>query len=350
MPANLTEVDLIDADLIRSARFRKEREGDWKRLGVLLVRVEKRGLEELSFQEASELTALYRQSLNSLSLAREISLDSALLDYLQSLCARAYLAVYAPRDSIANVVGRFFSASGPQAVRRSWLAILLVFIFMVFGGLAAYWLTKADSSWYYSFVGGGLSGGRGPEASEQALRNILYSSSSNNLDQLAAFSTRLFTHNTQVSIFAFTLGIMAGLPTAFLMFYNGTIIGAFFAIHEAKGLGWDLFGWLSIHGVTELTAILLAGAGGLRLGGAVLFPGSNSRAQALRDAGRDAVKLAIIAAIMLIVAGLLEGFGRQLITDFWMRVSLGWGIGALWLAWFVLAGRRQHSWQHKGTR
>ena len=341
MPVDQKGVDLVDTDLIRSARFRKEREGDWKRLGVLLVRVEKRGLEELSFQEASELTALYRQSMNSLSLAREISLDNALLEYLQNLCARAYLAVYAPRNSIMNVVGRFFTASGPQAVRRSWLAILLVFIFMAFGVFVAYWLTKADSSWYYSFVGSGYSGGRGPEASEQALRNILYSTDRTNLDQLAAFSTRLFTHNTQVSIFAFALGIMAGLPTAFLMFYNGTILGAFFAIHEAKGLGWDLFGWLSIHGVTELTAILMAGAGGIRLGGAVLFPGSFSRAQALRDAGRDAVKLAIIAAIMLIVAGLLEGFGRQLVTDFWVRVSVGWGIGVLWLAWFLLAGRQQ---------
>ena len=253
-------MEILEADLIRSARFRKERETDWSRLDILLSRVERRGVEELSFSEASELSSLYRQSMNSLSLAREISLDSALLDYLQSLCTRAFLAVYAPRDRVMNVVARFFTSSGPQAVRRSWISLLLVFIFMMFGALVAYWLTRADSSWYYSFVGGGMSGGRGPEASEEALRRILYSDGNNNFDQLAAFSTRLFTHNTQVSIFAFTLGIMAGLPTSFLMFYNGTILGAFFAVHEAKGLGWDLFGWLSIHGVTELTAILMAGS------------------------------------------------------------------------------------------
>jgi len=136
---------------------------------------------------------------------------------------------------------------------------------------------------------------------------------------------------------------MAGLPTAFLMFYNGSILGAFFAVHEAKGLGWDLFGWLSIHGVTELSAILLAAAGGLRLGAAVLFPGARTRAQALRDAGKDAVCLAILAGIMLIAAGLLEGFGRQWIDSFWLRIIIGWGIGALWLSWFAFAGRAKTS-------
>ncbi|MEE9375749.1 MAG: stage II sporulation protein M, partial [Rhizobiaceae bacterium] len=310
-------------ELIRSARFRKEREMEWKRLAILLGKVESKGVGNLTFDEASQLSALYRQSMNSLSLAREISLDSALLDYLQSLNTRAYLAVYAPRDRVVDVLKRFFVASAPQAVRRSWFAILLTFLFMGFGALAAYWLTIQDPDWYYSFVGRGLSNGRGPGASEEMLRRVLYPASSAELDRLAAFSTKLFTHNTQVSIFAFALGIMAGLPTAFLMFYNGTILGTFFAIHQAKGLGWDLFGWLSIHGVTEITAILLAGAGGLRLASAILFPGKFSRSQALRDAGRDAVKLAILAALMLVVAGLLEGFGRQLITDFWARVSIG---------------------------
>lgn len=326
-------------DLMRSARFRTEREGDWQRLAAVLKTVDRVGLAGLTFKEASELSALYRQAMNSLSLAREISLDKALLDYLESLCTRAYLAVYAPRSSIAGTVSRFLKAGAPQAVRRSWVMILLAALFFTFGGVVAFVLTQSDPSWYYAFVDRGFSGGRGPEASESYLRGILYDRRVAGLEDLAAFSTSLFAHNTQVSIFSFALGIIAALPTAFLIFYNGTILGAFFAVHEAKGLGWDLFGWLSIHGVTEITALLMAAAGGLRLGTAVLFPGVMSRSNALRHAGRDAVKLAILAGLMLLVAGLLEGFGRQLITDFTLRVVIGWGIGVLWLAWFVFAGR-----------
>jgi len=328
-------------DLIRSARFRAEREEDWRRLSALTMQVEKRGLGSLSFAESLALSTLYRQTMNALSLAREISLDRALLDYLENLCTRAYLAVYAPRETMAGIVGRYFRTSAPKAVRRSWLMILIAALLMAAGAVSAFLLTTADPSWYYAFVPQGLAGGRGPGASEAYLREVLEGTNKAGIGSLAAFSTSLFAHNTQVSIFSFALGIIAGVPSGFLMFYNGTVLGAFFAIHEAKGLSWELFGWLSIHGVTELTAIIMAAAGGFRLGAAFLFPGSRTRGNALRHAGRDAIKLAILAAIMLVVAGLLEGFGRQLITDFTTRVAVGWGIGALWLLWLLLGGRKR---------
>ncbi len=333
--------DRPEIELMRSARFRKDREGEWKRLADLVAHVEKRGLSGLSFDESLELTALYRQSVNSLSLAREISLDQALLHYLESLTTRAYLAVYAPRTTLVGLVGRFFKTGAPQAIRRSWLHILVA-TFLLFGGaFAAYFLTLSDPTWYYAFVPGGLSGGRGPEASEEFLRNALYGDNAGSVERLAAFSTQLFTHNTQVSIMSFTLGVMACLPSGLLTFYNGTVLGTFFAIHDAKGLAFDLFGWLSIHGVTELAALIIAAAGGFRLGAAVLFPGQRTRGAALRHAGRDATKLALVAALMLLAAGLLEGFGRQLITDLWSRIIIGWSIGGMWLAWFVLCGRKR---------
>jgi len=101
----------------------------------------------------------------------------------------------------------------------------------------------------------------------------------------------------------------------------------------------DIFGWLSIHGVTELAAIIIATAGGFRLGLAVLFPGQLTRRAALRQEGRDAAKLAIMAALMLVAAAVLEGFGRQLIVDRDLRIFIGWGIGLLWFLYFWRTGR-----------
>ena len=71
------------------------------------------------------------------------------------------------------------------------------------------------------------------------------------------------------------------------------------------------------------TAIIIATAGGFRLGFAVLFPGNLRRRDALRREGRDAVRLAILAAIMLLAAGLLEGFARQLVQDLETRLIVG---------------------------
>jgi len=59
--------DLSNTPDLRSVRFRKEREGGWSRLEVLVKRVEKDGMSSLSFDEAKELAATYRKTINSLS-------------------------------------------------------------------------------------------------------------------------------------------------------------------------------------------------------------------------------------------------------------------------------------------
>src|SRR5258708_8894345 len=110
-------------DMIRSTRFRQEREADWRKLEMVVGRAEREGVAALDFDSALQLAELYRQAVTSLSVAREISLDKSLLDYLESLCCRAYLAVYAPQETLRGLVWRFLSRGAPQAVRRSWLAV-----------------------------------------------------------------------------------------------------------------------------------------------------------------------------------------------------------------------------------
>ncbi|MCF2903858.1 stage II sporulation protein M [Octadecabacter sp. CECT 8868] len=326
------------ATLIRSARFRHEREADWVRLEMLVNKAERRGAQSLEFSEARDLAALYRQATTSLAIAREISLDKALLAYLEALAARAYLCVYAPQERLGGVFQRFFARSAPQAMRRSAGYIALGFLCMGLGALVGYLLYFESADWFHVFMPSELSDGRGPEASTEYLRGVIY-----NIDPgisgLGGFATFLFSHNTRIAIFVFGLGVFACLPAVLLTFYNGLIMGVFYALHVERGLGWDLGGWLSIHGVTELSAICIACGGGIQLGTAVLFPGQNSRKEALRLAGKDAVKLAIVAAVMLVVAALLEGFARQLVQDRTSRYIIGWGIGLLWLAWFTLGGR-----------
>ena len=326
------------ADLIRSARFREEREADWRRLEALVQEAEARGIAGLSFQQARDVSSLYRQATTSLAIAREISLDKGLLAYLEALTARAYLSVYAPQEQLGGVFAKFLTKGAPQAMRRSWAFILLGFLCMGLGALSGYLLYFDDPDWYHVFLPDSLSGGRGPGSTTEYLRGVIYDDDPS-ARGLGAFATFLFSHNTRIAIFVFGLGVFLCLPAIALIFYNGLMLGAFVALHVDRGLGWDIAGWLSIHGVTELSAICVACGAGLQLGFAVLFPGQLSRSQSLRVAGRDATKLAIVAALMLVAAALLEGFGRQLVQDLTTRLWIGWGVGALWLAWFALAER-----------
>jgi uncharacterized membrane protein SpoIIM required for sporulation len=156
---------------------------------------------------------------------------------------------------------------------------------------------------------------------------------------LTAFATTLFSHNTQVAILVFALGVFYTVPSFVLTFYNGMVLGAFVALFVDAGLGYDIFAWLSIHGVTELSAICIACAGGFHLGMALLLPGKHTRRDALRINGRDATKLLILAGIMLFAAAILEGFFRQLVQSAELRLIIGWGIGLLWVLWLTLSGR-----------
>ncbi|WP_120635714.1 stage II sporulation protein M [Ruegeria sp. EL01] len=330
---------MSDTDLIRSARFRQEREGDWRKLSDLVDKAEGQGLHRMNFQEARDLADLYRQATTSLSIAREISLDRGLLEFLEALTSRAYLSVYAPQQRLGGIIRKFLTVGGPQAMRASWRVVALGFLCMTAGAIAGYFFYFDNPEWFYVFMPTELSGGRGPDASTAFLRAQIYGEDAST--GLGAFATYLFSHNTRIAIFVFGLGAFLCAPTILLTFYNGLILGVFYALHIDRGLGWDMFGWLSIHGVTELSAICIASAGGLQLGLAVLFPGQQTRSAALRAAGHTAVKLALIAAMMLVVAALLEGFGRQLVQDRSARIAIGWGIGGLWLLWFVLGGRKR---------
>ena len=103
--------------ILKSQRFRGEREGDWKRLESLLTLLEAGKRRALSADDVIALPVLYRATLSSLSVARSISLDRNLVDYLESLCTRAYFFVYGNRTTLGERLAGFFLYDWPAAVR-----------------------------------------------------------------------------------------------------------------------------------------------------------------------------------------------------------------------------------------
>jgi uncharacterized membrane protein SpoIIM required for sporulation len=320
---------------LKSHRFRAEREGDWQRLEDILNHLEKGKGRQLSDADIIAIPGLYRGALSSLSVARSISLDSSLLNYLESLCSRAYFFVYGARTPLLDSIGDFFVRGWPRAVRALWRETLVAGALGLLGVFTGYLLTMRSPDWFFSFAGG-MAEGRGPGASHAELSQTLYGGGSGNgLTFLASF---LFTHNSGIALLAFALGFACGLPTAALMLYNGLMLGAFFAVFVAHGLGIEFGGWVFIHGVTELSAITLAGAAGFRIGWVFAFPGKQARTVALQDAGRQAAIVMAGVVVMLACAGLLEGYGRQLILNTWARYGTAAATALFWGFYFY--GRR----------
>jgi uncharacterized membrane protein SpoIIM required for sporulation len=316
------------------ASFRAEREADWARLESILDRVERKSPKALDDDELFALPVLYRATLSSLSVARATSLDRGMIDYLEGLSLRAYLYLYGIERGPGVRIANFFLIDWPAAIRALWVETWVAFALMAAGAVAGYLLVASDPSWFNAIVPGDLAGDRGPNASAAALKAGLYSKEGN--DFLGPFAAQLFTHNSQVALFCFALGFAFGIPTAMLVIYNGAMLGAFMQVFVSKGLGVELSAWLSIHGTTEMFAIILAAAAGMRIGTAIAFPGAKSRMSAARDAGSIAATAMVGVVIMLAFAGLLEGFARQLTSTEVARFSIGGAMLIFWLGYFYL--------------
>jgi uncharacterized membrane protein SpoIIM required for sporulation len=326
---------------LKSFHFRREREATWRALDELVGRAEKRGVKTLSSTELVRLPSLYFATLSSLSVARSISLDRNVVEYLESLASRSFFLVYGARTNLWEAIIDFFVWRLPVAVRRLKGPFAISLFALLAGVLAGYVLTAANADWYYSFVDDGMAAGRTPTASTEYLRKGLFDEDTGDATALSFFATFLFTHNAKIGMLAFALGFAFGLPTIILLVQTGLMMGAFFALYASRGLGIELGGWLFIHGITELLAIVLCGAGGLALGGALAFPGAHSRLANLAATGRLAAQVVIGAVGLLVIAGLLEGLGRQLITDTSLRYGIAATTALAWLLYFGFAGRNR---------
>ena len=327
---------------LRSTTFRREREGSWRELERLVERFEKGRASALSAAELARLPVLYRAALSSLSVARAISLDRALVLYLEALAFRAYNAIYGVRRRLPEALAHFLFRKFPRTVRARWLAVLVAALALLAGTLVGWATTSHEADTFYAYVPGAFADGRGPTATTEDLRSFLYRDEPFG-ERLLAFASALFTNNAQVGFLAFALGFLAGFPTFLLLFGNGLTLGAFGALYHQRGLSAEFWAWVLPHGVPELTAIVLCGAAGFLIGHGLLFPGPYGRLEGLARRGREAGCLVVGAVLLLLVAGLVEGIFRQTVHAVPVRYAVAL-VGAAGLAlWIARAGRREPS-------
>lgn len=328
---------------LKSLEFRRERETAWRELEELLARVDRKGLGGLSADQLYRLPTLYRGVVSSLSVARSISLDRALQEYLENLAARAYVYVYGAKRGYWRAVVDFFARRFPGLVWALRRQVAVSVLLLVLGVLTGYHLTGTDPDRYFAFMPEEMAAGREPSSSREELLEVLRGGPPEEragVSGLTWFAGQLFTHNARIGMLCFALGFAAGVPVALLLFGNGVLLGAFAAIHHRQDLAFEMWGWLLPHGVTELLAVCLCGAAGLAVGQAVAFPGRARRMDALAAAGRRAAAVVLGTLVMFFLAGLIEGYFRQLVLGDLPRYALATATAVLWVGYFGVLGRR----------
>jgi len=326
----------LPAVVLKSTQFRRAREAGWLELEGLVEAVEKRGMRTLTPDQLQQLPLLYRSTVSSLSVARAIALDRHLLLYLENLALRAFLAVYSPPARFLESAGKFLRTDFPTAVRSARWHFLIACAALAVGLLVGFWLVAGDEAWFATLVPSALTDGRGPGSTRASLlEGEIFAPWPGIAVSLGIVANFLFSHNTIVGILTFSFGLAAGIPTIMLLAYQGLTLGAFIALHYNRQLTVDFLGWIAIHGVTEIGAVLLCGAAGLVLADKILFPDRYSRVDSLAMHGRRAAEIAVGAVLMFFVAAILEGVFRQLVASTPWRFTIGALTGIGWLVYFT---------------
>jgi hypothetical protein len=119
------------------------------------------------------------------------------------------------------------------------------------------------------------------------------------------------------------------------------MVGALGALYVKAGFGPDFWATIAPHGVIELTSIQIAGGAGLLLAAGYLRPGRARRGDALVAAARRAVTLVLGVAMLLCVAGTIEGFVSPLRLSIPIRGAIGAATGVALFAYLFGAGLQQ---------
>jgi uncharacterized membrane protein SpoIIM required for sporulation len=152
-------------------------------------------------------------------------------------------------------------------------------------------------------------------------------------------ASMIMTNNIMVTIYTFAFGATCGIGTLFYLAVNGANIASVVALTYRAGFGNDLVTFMVGHGVVELSCIFIAGGAGLLIGSAMIMPGDLTRADALKTRGMEAVRLMIGVAILLVVAGTIEGFISPAPVDPRVKYSIGVITGVAMYAYLLFAGR-----------
>ena len=286
--------------------------------------------------DPARLAALYRAACEDLALARSRAYPVHLMARLEELTQRAHQLIYRRSDYGLARLKRLALIDFPQSVRAHWRYMLvagLVFALpLLLLGVATYFdpglvlsVHDAQTARQYDHMYGP---GSEPLGRERGA------------DSDWAMFGHYIQNNIGIAFQCFAGGVFVGLGSLFFLAFNGAAAGSVAGYLTARGHGEAFYSFVVTHGAFELTAIVISGAAGLRLGQALLAPGRHTRLEALKLAASEAAVLIYGTIAMLLIAAGVEAFWS---SARWVGPAVKYGVGAacwaLVIAYLALQGR-----------
>jgi uncharacterized membrane protein SpoIIM required for sporulation/uncharacterized RDD family membrane protein YckC len=277
----------------------------WDEFQRLAERAARVGLDGFQAAELPDFAARYREVAADLARARTYRAPATVVTRLESLVASGHNALYRDERRTGRQVWQFVISECPAGIIQAWRAVLLAGLTFALPGVAGYLLLKERPALAEEVLPAVMleraeagverqRGGRGYYEAEAQDRPLM--------------ASRIMTNNIGVAFSCFAGGAFAGVGSLVLLAFNGLEMGAISGHFGNVGLLGYLWTFVIGHGVLELFAIWVAGAAGFLLGRALIAPGDLTRGEALVLTGRLAMRMIGAVIVLLIIAGLIEGF------------------------------------------
>jgi uncharacterized membrane protein SpoIIM required for sporulation len=258
---------------------------------------------------------------------------------LESLTQRAHRLIYRRHDYGIARLRQLVLVDFPQGVRDHGVYLLAATLLFVLPAIAVGLACYADPGFILHLA----------DAEQAQEFDRMYSESERALGRSRDASTdwQMFgyyvMHNIGLGFQCFAGGLFLGLGSVFFIVFNGVFLGGVAGYLTARGHAENFWSFVVTHGAFELTAIVLAGAAGLKIGHALLAPGRHTRLEALRRAAADAIVVVYGVIGMLVVAAAIEAFWS---SARWVPPEVKYGVGGVcwglvfaYLAWQGRAAR-----------
>jgi len=273
------------------------------RLAELNRKIEKVGLRKLSTDELIEFGKNYRRVTSLLSRLQSTGISGGDAEFLNKTAAASYAVIYSNTQETRPSFTRFITEGFPSAIRKNLGFIAFSAAAFLIPALLCFFFTMFNSELPDIILGSGWT----DEIVHLAGRHEGITNWLPEPERPIASST-IMTNNIKVSFLAFATGIFFGLGTLYVIVYNGMLLGTSAAVIQQYGVSLNFWAFVLPHGVIELTAIVIAGGAGFKIGYSLINPGRYTKKDALKLAARESMPLIGGIVCMLLVAGVIEAF------------------------------------------
>jgi uncharacterized membrane protein SpoIIM required for sporulation/uncharacterized RDD family membrane protein YckC len=321
---------------VPAERFVQKKRAGWEEFHATALKVERQGVNALGPGEIPRFAAQYREVAADLARARTYQVDPGVIAYLERIVSAGHNALYRARGKDRTPLPHYLLRDFPAAVVQSWQYVLLAFLLFTVPAAIGYVMIRERPALADELIPPGMVM-RAEQAAERQVEGRTYAQQDEaERPQIAAF---IITNNIRVSFGVFAGGVTAGLLTAWLLFYNGIMIGLVLGLFQNYHALDYVLVFIAGHGVLELVAIWISAGAGFRLAQALIAPGERTRRDALLLEGRVAARMIGAVVTLLAIAGTIEGLLSTSDAPAMWKYGVSAGTTVL-LVLYVLNGRR----------